>query len=116
MAALQLYVQGTRADPPRLRHAALVAFALGCLAKPTAVVVPALMLTLDYWPLGRLDRKAVTEKIPFFALTTIFAAITLGSHQRTGGIDAPAGGIIESVLTAFHLIAFYLGKVVWPVE
>jgi len=116
LAALQLYVQGTRADQPRLRHAALVAFALGCLAKPTAVVVPALMLTLDYWPLGRLDRKAVTEKIPFFALATIFAAITLVSHQRTVGIDAPAGGIIESVLTAFHLIAFYLGKVVWPVE
>ena len=116
LAALQLYVQGTRADQPRLRHAALVAFALGCLAKPTAVVVPALMLTLDYWPLGRLDRKTVTEKIPFFALATIFATITLVSHQRTVGIDAPAGGIIESVLTAFHLIAFYLGKVVWPVE
>ncbi len=116
LAALQLYVRGTRANKPRLRHAALVAFALGCLAKPTAVVVPALMLTLDYWPLGRLDRKAVTEKIPFFALATIFATITLVSHQRTVGIDAPTGGIIESALTAFHLIAFYLGKVVWPVE
>ncbi len=116
LGGLLAYLRYSIDGIPRGRWVALALFALACLSKPTAVVLPALMLTLDYWPLRRLDRKAIFEKIPFFVLAVSFATITLVSHQRTVGIEVARDGLFSSLLTAFHLIAFYLGKVVWPVD
>ena len=99
-----------------------LAFILACLAKPTAVVLPALMLALDVWPLARLElwpfarinRAVLFEKLAFFAVAIFFAAITLISHQRTVGLEVANGGLLTRLLTATHLVIFYLGKVVWP--
>ena len=32
----------------------LLAFGLACMAKPMAVIIPVLMITVDYWPLKRI--------------------------------------------------------------
>jgi len=50
--AYVLYVE----KPDVLRYAAvIVLFALGLMAKPMVVTLPAVLLLLDYWPLGRLS-------------------------------------------------------------
>jgi tetratricopeptide (TPR) repeat protein len=55
---------------------ALAFFALGLLAKPMLVTLPFVLLLLDYWPLHRLGRRAITEKIPFFVLSAACSFIT----------------------------------------
>ena len=57
-------------------------FAFGLMAKPTLVPLPFLLLLLDYWPLGRLDRKAAAEKIPLLLLTAAMSAITYLAQAR----------------------------------
>jgi len=59
-------------------------FALGIMAKQMIVTLPCVLLLLDYWPLGRFERKPgegrggaavflrlVLEKVPLFALTIL---------------------------------------------
>jgi protein O-mannosyl-transferase len=56
----------------------LVCFLLSCLSKAMAVVVPVLMLLVDYWE-GRswLKARVWVEKVPFFALSLLFGLIAL---------------------------------------
>ncbi|MBP7669459.1 MAG: tetratricopeptide repeat protein [Candidatus Eisenbacteria bacterium] len=103
--------------------AAFVFYLLAILAKPTAIVLPALFLLLDLWPFHRpLTRshgariaEAWREKIPFFALAALWGAITLISHARTADVawDAGQGGAGASLGPA-RLHFFYLAKFFWP--
>ena len=85
LLALLLYVRWREA-PSRGRYAAVtVAFAAAILGKATAMVVPALMLLLDLWPLGRVVspgtpwpvgrelvarlRPLLAEKVPWLAMS-----------------------------------------------
>jgi len=96
---------------------ALGAYLLALLSKPTVIVLPLLFLLLDLWPLARPLRRAWAEKIPFFALGVIFAAITLVSHARTAGIEVGAGGgVLERLGTLGYLHFFYLGRFFWPAK
>jgi len=70
--------------PTRGRYAAVAAlFALGLLAKPMLVTLPFVLLLLDAWPLRRLSRRAVLEKVPLLALSAVSAAVTVAA-QRAG--------------------------------
>ena len=45
-------------DPFSLRYLTVLAcFIAGLAAKPMAVTLPFVLLLLDYWPLGRMERK-----------------------------------------------------------
>ena len=75
------YVRG----PSRKNYAVvLLIFGLACLAKPMAVIIPVLMIMLDYWPLKRV---AVKEKLPFFAITAVLAWVTFIGQKAAGALD-----------------------------
>jgi len=122
LTSLLAYVRQTTTDAPRARWISAIAMILACLAKPTAIVIPGLMIGLDLWPLSRLLKgrrlnvPVLLEKLPLFAIAGVFAAITLISHQRTVGLEVAQDGLVTRGLTAIHLIVFYLGKVAWPVD
>jgi protein O-mannosyl-transferase len=85
------------AAQPSGRRYALVAFVfvLALLSKPMAVTLPAVLLLLDFWPLGRLRAEPVTmlgrrfsvyavlfaEKIPLFALSLASGLVTLAAQK-----------------------------------
>ncbi|TAL18812.1 tetratricopeptide repeat protein [bacterium] len=99
----------------------LLAFAsllIGLMAKPVLVTVPFLLILLDYWPLGRAGtfaglKNLFLEKIPFFALSIIFSAITLATQSTS---IAPAGAISaqSKLADATASYSHYLQKFVWP--
>jgi len=99
----------------------LIAYLLALMSKPTSLPVPVLMLVLDYWPLRRFNRKAVIEKIPFFALGLVFTVITAVSNSRSLGIplssrlESPAQ-LLRTLLTVCYLTIFYLRKIFWPMS
>jgi tetratricopeptide (TPR) repeat protein len=87
-------------------------YLLGLLSKPTITMIPLLMLLLDGWPLNRLSRRALLEKWPFFVLSILLGVVTVVSHENTAGfakVDYPPWPIHVG-----NLLAFYLGKVIWP--
>ena len=102
---------------------ALLAFALGLMAKPMLVTLPFVLLLLDYWPLGRFQgrRHAATiyrligEKAPLFALAAVSSVITF-FVQRSGGAvirieQIPA---ISRIANAFNSYIIYITKMLWP--
>ena len=112
------YVRYAR-RPSLGRYAAVVLpFTLGLLAKPMLVTLPATLLLLDWWPLGRRDRSVtalVAEKLPLFALSLVASAVTIWTQQGAGAVPAltsiPVGDRVATALTNY---ALYLGKLVWP--
>jgi len=95
--------------------ASAVAYVLAVMSKPTSLPLPALMLLLDYWPLGRLKRRTIAEKTPLFVLAGIFALITLVSQARTSVVRLPADSAVFRIpLILCHNIIFYLYNTFWP--
>lgn len=115
LISLCLYVQSTR-DPRRgWWRGAVLAFLLSLLSKPTTIALPFLLILLDWWPLRHLSRQRVLEKWPFFAAAGASVVVTLISHARTAGIEAPSGGGPgQALLMAGRNLAFYLDKIVRP--
>ena len=95
-------------------------YALGLLAKPMLVSLPLVLLLLDLWPLGRTTLRGrwtpfLREKLPFFALAALSAAVTI-AVQRAGGSmerlpDVPIALRASNALVSY---ATYLVQAVWP--
>lgn len=106
-------------------------FLLSCLSKGMAVVFPILMLLLDYWarrPI--LERRAILEKVPFFATSLLFGliAINVQSAGDFHGLLTPSSDGLRALpetapYSTFHRIIFptyghlmYVWKLFVPVH
>ncbi len=101
MLTLAAYLGYVRHDRTPARYLLVaVMFSLALMSKPTVVALPALLLLLDYWPLGRIGSMAdshasapverpgagglVLEKLPLVALAVAASLITLRTHNAGG--------------------------------
>lgn len=101
--------------------AALAAMA----SKPAAVVLPFLLVVLDFVPAGP-DRQAraistplprlLMEKWPFLAMAIGLAAVSIAA-QYGGSLASDIGqqGLLSRLLEIPAKLAFYLQRVIWPV-
>jgi tetratricopeptide (TPR) repeat protein len=112
------------ARDPRVSRYVLVLlfFSLGLLAKPMLVTLPAVLLLLDYWPLGRLAasgavplRSLLWEKAPLAAIAAVSSGVTFWA-QRSGGNVAEVDHVPVGLRLANALVSYatYLEKTVWP--
>ncbi len=112
--------------PTRRRYLlALLAFALGLLAKPMLVTLPLVLLLLDVWPLERLPRGApaaeirrafgrlLREKLPFF-LAALAAGVVALFTQREAMFPLAALPPAQRAANALLAYAAYLGDTLWP--
>jgi tetratricopeptide (TPR) repeat protein len=130
------------AKPGMLRYGILVSvFAAGLLAKPMLVTLPAVLVLMDYWPLGRLKSAAprgegggrggplaagpssmrpaelIMEKIPLLLLAVLVAVLANASLKGSGAEIS-----FERVPLAFRLLhaplacLLYAFRIVWPSE
>jgi len=102
----------------RLAYAAsAVTFALALLAKPTVTPLPVCLLLMDVWPLNRLSRRAVLEKLPFLFIALISACVTFESQRRTAVAVLPGQDYSVPVhYVIAHNIVFYPCKMIWPAD
>lgn len=93
----------------------LCLYVLALLSKPTSTPLPVLMLLLDFWPLHRLSRWAVIEKLPFLAIGAASAVVTVISQGSTAAVHMPGEFSASRIpLLLCHNIVFYFQKVIWP--
>jgi protein O-mannosyl-transferase len=119
--SLVLYVRYVRHED-QTRHrdwkrygASLFMYGCAVLSKPTAVPVAVLLLVLDYWPLMRLNWRALLEKVPFLIVCGLSAIVTVISQSRSfdeGRVEMMHGLSMPFVLA--YSIGLYLFKTVWP--
>jgi protein O-mannosyl-transferase len=124
MLTLCLYVYYTEKPIIRRYILALFSFVCALLSKPMVVTLPAIMILLDYWPLGRFELKKgnlilwqLKEKMSFFVLSAVFSIIVLYYPHTPDMPDDPALKHLSlSSRLANAPVSFmtYLGKTFWP--
>lgn len=115
--ALWAYVLWVERPGP-LRYAALlILFACGIMAKPMIVTLPFVALLLDYWPLQRLTKKSVLEKVPLFALSAASSVIAFLVQQHGGAVatltEIPFTLRLENAAVAY---VTYIFQFFWPAK
>jgi len=123
LASLVFYViYARRADKMRRgdwKHygAALLLYVCALLSKPTALPLAVLLPVLDYWPLNRLNRRTLLEKVPFLIVAGLFAVVTVISQQEAGKTGSPDAAYLFGTLPLVicYALVLYVSKPVWPV-
>jgi protein O-mannosyl-transferase len=119
LGSLLSYVHFTRREGRRwvAYSLCLLLYALALISKPTTTLLPVAFMSLDFWPLRRLSRRAIFEKTPFFVVAGVSSIITMISQGRSTGIRSPALGTANTILLGFcHNVVFYLRRMVWPTD
>jgi tetratricopeptide (TPR) repeat protein len=105
--------------------------ALGLMAKPMVTTLPAVLLLLDYWPLGRLRFTSdagpgpsragagisplLLEKLPLFALSLASGIVTLVAQDLSGAVKpSELYSVTTRLANAAVSYATYVAKAVWP--
>jgi hypothetical protein len=123
MATLWAYARWAREGRRAFYALALVLFALGLLAKPSLVTVPAALLLVDLWPAararlvgGRLTlARLVVEKLPFLTLGVAASVLTVRAQYESGAMGS--GEFVDGtgrVLNAAVAYVTYLRDTFWP--
>ena len=119
LLAMLAYTRYTERGRPLDYAWAMLAFAAGLMAKPMVVTLPFVLLLCDYWPLRRRVswRRLVVEKVPFFALATASAVVTVVAQHRGGAVSSlDTLGFGYRLANAIAAYGTYLWKTVWPVS
>lgn len=108
------------------RAASLGSFFLALLSKSAAIPLPLVLILLDVWPLRRLPasprrwlaaRTLWMEKLPFFGLAALFAAVAAAAQSKGGAIvNAARAAPLERANQIGIGLVFYLGKLLWPAD
>ena len=131
MLTLAAYVEYVRHGRSLRRYlVACAMLALGLLAKAMLITVPALLLLVDFWPLGRLGQaepsgsppparprqsfwRLVLEKLPLFALALAAALAALGSHPNPA--LGPLLSLSDRLSNAAVSCVAYIGQLLVPI-
>ena len=83
LLSLIAYWKYLQTDRSAAYWACFLLFACSLLSKPAAIVLPLVLLLLDYWKERPFTRRVVLEKIPFFLVGGLFAVVTLKLQSVT---------------------------------
>ncbi len=89
-------------------------FVLSILSKPAAIILPFVLLLLDYWKGRAINRKVIIEKIPFFLLGLLFAVITLKIQSTTAVVKLESYPLWSRPLFACYVYMIYLIRFIIP--
>jgi protein O-mannosyl-transferase len=83
-----------------------------------AVTLPFVLLLLDFWPLRRLSRRALVEKLPLIAMAAGAGALTFFAQRKAAELGSVTAleDLPFSVRAAHATASYsgYLAKTVWP--
>jgi protein O-mannosyl-transferase len=124
MATLIAYVAYTRRQSIGRYLTMSILFACGLMSKPMLVTTPVVLLLLDYWPLGRIQRtenrgqrtaKLLIEKIPLFGLSagSVFATLWAQNFALGSAEFLPLQWRITNAVFSYFE---YIRQMFWPFD
>ena len=106
-----------KATSPALYSLSLLFFLCALLSKAMAITLPCVLLLCDYFNQRAWNRKLLWEKVPFFLLAAIFAAVALYAQHSLGGVrNQPSVSLLETMAIAGYGLVFYLAKILVPLN
>jgi Tfp pilus assembly protein PilF len=94
---------------------ATIAFILAMLSKPAAMILPGVVIVLDWLVIGRPLRR-IRRTIWPWILLAIPCAVFTAMFQRAPGSAAAAPAIWLRPLVAADAMAFYIFKLIFPIS
>ncbi|HJS53746.1 MAG TPA: hypothetical protein VJ765_04360 [Chitinophagaceae bacterium] len=82
-------------------------FVLSLLSKPAAIILPLILLLLDYWKGRPITFKVIAEKIPFFLLSFLFGIITVKIQSPTAMAGLHVFTITDRLFFACYVLMIY---------
>ncbi len=127
LASTYQYIKYLESETKNLKPFLLaVLFALlSMFSKSMAVLIPLVLIGLDYLYLRKFNWKAVLDKVIFFALSIVFGIVSLYSRRTVGGGSEMdlinQRGLIpytfyEKICVSSYSILFYIKKFLFPYE
>ncbi len=102
-------------------------FVLALLSKPVMVILPLVLLLIDFWPLNRLEsdspiswdrvKRLIWEKVPLLGLSGLFSWIAYnGQAVHNVMVSEAALPWLDRWLNVPINYLRYLGKIFWPAD
>ena len=91
-----------------------VFFILSLLSKPAAIILPFILLLLDYWYGRSINWKVVAEKIPFFVLSLVFGYITVKVQSADSIVGLEIYPLWSRFFFACYTIMIYAARFFVP--
>lgn len=89
-------------------------FILSLLSKPAAIVLPLVLLLLDYWKGRPITWRVILEKIPFFLFSLLFGIITVGIQSKSAMVGLHVFSITDRLLFASYTLMTYTYRFFYP--
>jgi tetratricopeptide (TPR) repeat protein len=105
--SIAAYLKYTQEASRRWYIISIALCALGLLSKITVMMLPAILLLIDWYLDRPIDRRALTEKIPHAALSIIFIVIALFGKSVTGTAFIWEKLLMGAKATIFYLLKFF---------
>jgi len=142
MLAVLAYIRYARNLKLRCYALVVILFAMGLMAKPMVIMLPLVLLLLDYWPLNRLQAQSpytgsspgrktrsgltnpsvlvvLAEKLILVVLMGLSASITLWFMQHDDSRSLNPIKLLPDIEQAVNALSAYLRyavKLLWPME
>ncbi len=100
----------------------LLCFLGALLGKSAAIILPAILLLIDYLLRQKSEiKKVIIEKIPFLIIALIFGFYSLQTREVASGlVDTFSGQLgynfYDRILVAAYSFLFYIFKFVFPID
>lgn len=91
-------------------------FTLSILSKPAAVVLPVILLLIDYFQKRAIDAKVLLEKVPFFILSIIIGLMILDIQKSVGALPAHDYGMGSKIFIGGYAFVTYIAMLFVPIK
>ncbi|HOY30621.1 MAG TPA: tetratricopeptide repeat protein [Bacteroidales bacterium] len=116
MISLILYAEYIKRPRVLLLVSAAILHILSCMSKSAAVILPLVMLLIDYYT-GRKFRWAIIiEKIPFFVISLVFGYVATLSQKGAMEYILPDISLINRISLVSYSVFSYIYKAFIPVH
>ena len=93
----------------------IVLFVFSLLSKGTAVTLPVILILIDLFKGKKFEKRLLTDKIPFFALSILFGLIAINSQESLGKaveVNATLTGLDSFFIGCYGFMMYFVKLVV----
>ena len=116
LLSLIIYTRYLKSQNLMILILAGILFVLSCLSKSAAVILPLVMLLIDYYSNRKYSWKMFVEKIPFFAISLIFGIIAMHSQKAAIQDVLSKISVIDHVSLVLYSFLCYILKAFIPIN
>ena len=116
LLSMLFYIRFSHKNNFTLYFMSLMLYTLSLLSKSAAVVLPILLILIDYLQNKKIGIRNLLLKLPFFLLSVLFGIIALKSQGAQAQLLTPDYSLLNSFFVASYALSFYIFKFFIPLQ